>query len=105
MFEADFLIDSFACNLFIVRTIERQVTAKHQVNYNSYRPYVHALVICLLQQDLRSNIAKCSVRFFASLTRSERLRKTEVHKFNFCLLTFVLHENIFRLQVAMGNAK
>jgi hypothetical protein len=105
MFEADLLIDRFACNLFVVRTIERQVTTKHKVNYNSNRPYVHALVICLLLQDLRSNIAKCSVRFLASLTRSERLRKTEVHKFNFCILTFVLHENIFRLQVAMRNTE
>ena len=91
MFEVDFLINGLACNLFVIRTVERQVTAKHQVNYYPNRPQVHTLVICLLEQDLRSNIAKCPVRFLACLTGPKRLWKTKVHKFNFGFFTLVLH--------------
>lgn len=69
--ERDLLVDSLASDLFIILTVEGQVPAEHEVDDDAERPAVDAVVVVLLEKDLRGNVAKRAVWLSAGLTRAE----------------------------------
>lgn len=81
----------FSSNFFVISWIEWKMSGEHQVNYDSQAPNINSLIVRLLTQNFRCNIAKSSKWLSASLTRSEGLRKTKVDKLDWRIVTVVHH--------------
>ena len=62
------LVDGLATDLFVILAIERKVTSKHQINDNSERPAVNALIVWLLEKDFWRNVAQSTIGFPTGLS-------------------------------------
>ena len=89
--------------LFIV-VVKGQGAAEEKVGDDPETPDVDGLVVGPLKEDLRSDVGQSAKGLGALLVGSDHLGEAEVDDLDVAVFGLVDHEDVFRLEITMGDA-
>ena len=97
------VLDGLSGDLLVVLVVEGEHAGEEQVGDDTEGPVVDLLAVRLLEKDLGRDIRERAEGIQAGLVGANNLGETEIHNLKRSLVRVVSHQDVLRLEIAMGH--